>query len=298
MAEPDPTNYNTPEGQAIGASQADLQHDVETLQAYGGAHPDEFTSAGFDNYPDLKVVGYFTAHLDAHESAIRSQLQHPDQFEVRKGAQSDRDRERMQQSLQDDTDVRPLMRQSFSGATGVITLDLQPSNRARAVSRALAARWGGALCVTLAGHPFPKGAWPDTTTCPPIGAMSDRNPDVEFRLALKSSTFGRGEVGTGTARITNHGTTRLTAETGSSLYASIVKPGTADRIGWLFEAQTAMARTITVEPGQTSEFEFRFGSDDCRATGDYALPAGHYGLLMGLGGFGRSDEAAITIVDE
>jgi hypothetical protein len=159
-------------------------------------------------------------------------------------------------------------------------------------------RWGRTICIEVGGHPYPKGAWPDASRCPDEPMRTDRNSDVEFRLMLDKPALARGEVGTGIARITNHGTTPLSTTTGSTLGASVFEPGSTSAISGLSEASADVARTVNTKPGETVEIPLRFGTDDCRPNSDYSLPTGTYAVSSYLKGYGRSDEVTVTVVDQ
>jgi hypothetical protein len=280
----------------VGATQGELQSDVETVRKYGEAHPDEFTIAGFDNVPDVRVVGVFTDHLDQHRDAIRPQLQHPDRFEVRKGELSARDSEAIQNTITKEWEG------VFSGVgggniRGVVDVSLRPTKAGIDAARAIHARWSRGVCIDIAGHPYPKGSRPDPSKCSQEPRRTDRNSDVEFRLILDKTTLARGESGSGHVRITNNGSAQLTADTGSPIDASVTAPGSNDVIGVDSGAHADVGLSVRLAPGETREYPLRFGTADCRPNSDYSLPAGTYVVSTYLENFGRSDDVTITIVE-
>jgi hypothetical protein len=282
----------------VGAQQTSLRADAETVRRYGEGHPEDFTQVAFENRPSVRLLGVFTDHLDEHRAALQPQLQHPDQFEVRKGALTARDAQAIQKTLNEEA---PFAHQWNSNGSGGLDFHVNANFFATADGRSAAAaarqRWGDVMCLTIAGHPFPKGAWPDTSTCPADPAPTDRNTAVDFKLVLDKTTLQRGEVGTGTGRVTNNGTVALEAMTGGYVGANVTAPGSQQILGSSSGAQTLEAVGRHADPGQTLEMPIRFGTEDCRADSDYALPAGEYVVSSYLKGFGRSDDVTITILD-
>jgi hypothetical protein len=279
----------------ISAEQEPLRGDLATIQDYGHAHPDEYTSTGFDNDPTIRLFAYFSGHVDDHRAALAKLVAHADRLEVRQSSQSEREQHAIMDSLDHQSG---LFTSDGPDSRGPVNISMRATAAARERAEQLRDRYRDRVCLTLAGHPFPRGAWPDTSTCPADPAPTERNAQVKFTLVLDTTTLARGEQGTGTAQITNHGAAAIMADTGSSLDAVITRAGSNDIVGGAVGGfSDLMGAQIRAEPGQTVEFPVRFGTDDCAPNTDYSLPAGDYTVSSYVKGFGRSDDVTITVVD-
>lgn len=278
----------------IDRAQRPLRGDQNKLRAYGAQHEDEFTELMWDNGPPVKLVGYFSKNLDRHRAALVPLLEHPDRLELRRSLQSDRDRQRIMQSLDFDSD---LFTTAGGRPNGTVHIDLRTTAAARKTATDLRAEWGDLVCLRLGSHPFPKGAWPDTSSCPKDPAPTKRNPAVRFTITLDKTTLRRGEIGTGTARIQNMGTAVIETITGTDIGASVTKPGSNRIVGALTESHNAAGLLVRAEPGGTAEIPVRFGTEDCEPNRDYSLPPGQYVVSSYVEEFGRSDDVKIRIVE-
>lgn len=59
-----------------------LLRDMQTAMAYCDQWPDESSGIRFDRGNPAKLIAYFTARLDEHESELKAQLEHPDRLVV------------------------------------------------------------------------------------------------------------------------------------------------------------------------------------------------------------------------
>jgi hypothetical protein len=296
----DPTDYNAAHA-AVEQKQSALQDDVERIRVYGEMHTNEFASAGFDNYPKVVSVGYFTGNLEGHRAALLPTVEHDDAFEVRLAVQSAAAAERIRGEWEaEGSSIGPRRSVLYDRANGSLEIDLAPTKAGRAAARLVEERWGDVACILLAGHPYPRGAAPDAPVqCPNVDTMpTKRNSNVDFLITLDRPSVARGERGTGVARITNRGSTRIEAGTGSDVTGFVIESETNRLVGFRTGPMNAMASVIRAEPGETIEKPFVFGTDDCHADADYATPAGEYLVTVSLGEFGRSNDAAVTVTEE
>jgi hypothetical protein len=279
--------------QQVEDGQRPLREDLEKLRVYGEQHTNEYTQLRWDNGPPVRVVGYFTTNLDAHRAALETQLEHPDKLELRESLQSKDDQHVIMNSLDYGS-------QLFMGAgprpNGAVDIHMHASSAARDRAAQLHERHGDLVCISLAGHPYPKGAWPDTSKCPEE-TRTDNNPSVDFTLSLAKTTFERGETGTGTARITNNGDTAIERITGSAIAGSVTRPDSNEIVAFVTRSETSMGYERRAEPGQTIEVPVWFSTEDCARNSDYVLPPGEYIVSTSLEGFGRSDDVTITVVE-
>ena len=282
----------------VGATQQELQGDVDIVRHYGEAHPDEFTIAGFVNVPEVHVVGVFTGHLEQHRDAIRPRLAHPDAFEVRQGALSERDATAIQKTISDKPEWQRVSMSIGSGnLAGTVTVSVRATSDGVQAAKDMHARWSRGVCLDVAGHPYPKGSRSDPSKCPEGHLPTDRNADVKFELLPDTTTVHRGDTGAGRVRITNRGTKTLTADTGSPIGAAVIAPGSNETLGTDSGPHADVGLNVHLDPGQTQEYPLRFGTVDCRPNSDFSLPAGKYILTTYLTNFGRSDDVTITIVE-
>jgi hypothetical protein len=282
------------DGMRIGAEQQSLRGDLEKVQEYGRAHPDEYTSVGFDNEPTIRVFAYFSGHVDDHRAALQNLVAHPDKLEVRESNQSERDQKAIMDSLDHSSGM---FKSAGPDSRGPVNISMATTAQALRVATELHERHGDRVCLLLGGHPFPKGAWADTAKCPTEPAPTDRNPSVEFKLELDHTTLHRGEAGTGTARIKNNGTSTISAFTGSDIGANVTRPGSNAIVSHDTGFHTLAGRTLAPKPGETVEIPVRFPTDDCSPNSDYSLPPGEYTVSSYVKEFGRSDEVTITIIE-
>jgi hypothetical protein len=295
--ERDPYNY-TADPDHVGAQQAALRGDQEIVLRYGEAHPDDFTQVAFENHPTVKVLGVFTDHLDEHRAALETQHKDPEKFEVRQGTVTARDEKAIQQALDDAPFAHQWNTNGFGGLDGHVSANFFSTREGRNAAEAAHARWGRVICITIADHPYPKGAWADPSECPADPVPTDRNAALKFTLVFDKTKLHRGEQGTGTAQITNNSATTITVESGSSLGANVTRPGSNDIVGGAVGGfSDLMGRSIRAAPGETVDVPIRFGTDDCAPNSDYSLPAGDYVVSSYLKEFGRSDDVTITIVE-
>ena len=300
VPEEDPTDYNAVHA-AVEAKQRALQDDVDRIRAYGEAHVDEFASAGFDNYPKVISVGYFSDNLEAHRAALLATVEDDDAFEVRLAVQSAAAAERIRGEWEaEGSKIGPRRSVLYDRANGSLEIDLAATKAGRGAARLVEEKWGDVACVRVAGHPYPRGAAPDKAVqCPTVEtASTTANPNVDFHISLDRPSVARGEVGKGVARITNRGPTMIEATTGANVHGFVIEPKTNRVVGFLTGNMLASALVVRAEPGQTIEKPFIFGTDDCRSDGDYATPAGEYLVRVSLGAFGRSNDVGLTVTEE
>ncbi len=291
---PPPPGYGAPDAASKVAA---LAPDVDVIRAYGSTHPDEFTGVASEYTMGQRLLVYFTDHLDEHRAALSELVAKPDDFEVVRSAFSEREAIAIAEEIQNG---EPFKGQhggggyrSFSGQIGV---NFYPTKSGRAAAGAARDRWGDGVCVEIAGHPYPKGSWPDTSHCERAHSF-DENRDVSMELELDPATTARGEIVTGTLLVTNNGNATLTWPAGSEIGAQVLERASDDVVGGEWRG-VADDESRTAGPGQTVKIPVRFTTGDCRPDSDYALPAGTYDVVTGLSPNGGSARAILRIIDE
>ena len=273
--------------EADGAAQGELQGDLDAIKAYGAEHPDEFSAAGFSNDPTVRATGWFTGHLDQHRAALAARVPHPDKLAVLQGYLSERDSQALQQQVQDDAHLKGHWNQIAGGtATGIVTVGFNAARADRDAAAYARRTWGDKLCITIASHPYPHGAWTDQPTCPPAAppesTTTTTDPGVTVKFALARHDVPRGESGHGTLTITNRSAHTVEFTTGGQgLGAAVLIPATGENVGTESGAHTLEARIWRAAPGDSIDVPVVFGTEDCRPNGQYALPAGTYEVRVG-----------------
>jgi hypothetical protein len=276
---------------------ATLGPDQDVIRAYGDAHPDEFTSVVSEYTMGQRLLAYFTGHLDEHRAALAALVANPNDFAVVQGVHSFRESQAIADAIQNDPQLHgEVGGVTWGTAAGAVGANFRSTKSGRAAAGAVRDKFGDGVCVQIAGHPYPKGAWPDASSCEHVVTF-EQSDDVELSLALDTPKVVRGTIVNGTLRVTNHGVQSRSWPGGSDLGAFVLdEAGTA--IGsQAVEGGTAMASSWVAAPGATIAIPVRFGTDDCRANADYSLPAGTYDVLTGLTPNGGSAGATLKITE-
>lgn len=179
-------------------------------------------------------------------------------------------------------------------AQGLVEADFFSHAAGRAAAAATHERWGRGVCVMIADHPYPKGAWPDATKCTPLSADApDRNIATSVRLDTPS--VPRGVTATGVATVTNHGPAEVEFSGGRGPAGAVVKPGGSDPLARDFGVHTAEGYMYKIPPGKSVEMPVTVSTNDCRPDTDYAVPAGDYEVIIAGGRLGPIVRVPLTI---
>lgn len=288
---PPPPGYARPTTESKRAS---LSRDADVIRAYGQAHPDEFTDVVWEYTMGQRLLAYFTDRLDEHRAALRQLVANPDDVEVVKAGYSAAEAVAIADEIQNQEPFTGKHEGASRTFTGVVGVNFYPTKAGRAAADAVREKFGDGVCVEIAGHPYPKGSWPDDTRCERMPKF-EPNADVSMDLDLDRTTTARGEVGTGTLTVTNTGSESLTWPAGAELGAYVVERSSGNVVGGEGRG-VAENDSVTAEPGETVKIPVRFTTDDCRSDSDYALPVGSYDVVTGLHEAG-SARAVLQVTD-
>ncbi len=274
-------NDDTPGWSRIGREQNQLQADVRRVREYGRAHPMEWVGLRFDNARPVRVIAAFTDHLDIHEQALRSLVEHPRQLAVEREPYSAAQLERIREDLHTrlfEGDQRVAV------AVGMTWAKVFVHFRASAelVARELHERYGDALVITVGAMPFPLRAF---NCCPPKPEPTLTRDGLELRLVLDQASVPSGDGATGRLVVRNAGHEVVELETGEpTVGVALDRDGQV--VGVYSGAIAGVGRLLKLGPGEEGSVSAIVGTASCSSRVGYLLPPGRYSALVPLNVYG------------
>lgn len=267
----------------IGAKQEVLRPDLDIVRQYGAAHADEYSGEGFLNEDgDPVLVAWFTGHLDEHLAALKALVAHPERVRTKQGVNSGADVSAMADEFHKDPRFQTTVSGNSGGSSGPspFNIDFFATKVAREAAEYARQKYGTKACISIAGHPYPRGAWADPSECRDL-ETTDTPADIEVEF-IDEVTVARGDVASGTMKVTNKGDAPWNAMGGGKGFAAaVVQRGTDERVAGFNGGVTLEGRTFTAAPGETIDVPYWFGTDDCRPELNYSLPPGEYDIVLG-----------------
>lgn len=262
---PDISGENDP----IVIEQQRLRSDLEVVQAYAAANPLDFGSVRFENLPRVRIVVGFRADVGKHCAALRAMLAFPDSFEITWQSLSEIELTELHERI-----VMEIRGDMVS--VGQASDHLEVTLRADAVdtARALLARYGSAVRLTVGMLPFPDPGGAAGGRC----LLPDdlRSADVQTRLELEPAIVRSGADFRGTVRLTNPGAGVLVVDSGEPGIAYIYRLGEDRPIGTYTGIIGGVGRGDTLQPGASLAIGVVGGTASCDPASGWALGPGPY----------------------
>jgi hypothetical protein len=150
---------------------------------------------------------------------------------------------------------------------------------ATGVAEELHQQFGDQVDLTVGALPYPPGTSPRSSAAEPPDLL---DPD-EITAALDGPAVVRsgGTLDHGLL-LTNHTTRELQVMTNGRVTATVVDPGTGERVGGYSGAQTLPGIRFRVGPGQTQRIPLLIGTDSFDPRLGYTIPDGQWGIQATL----------------
>lgn len=269
-------------------TQAALRDDLETVRAYGEAHPESWVGVRFSNDPTVRLVASFTGELAGHDRALRRVLSHPDRLVLEPGRHTSAELQAMTTEI-DDLIARRVAetgRSVSSGigeGVGVVQVHLRADQEDFAAE--LAQRYGPAVelrvgAFTYPGRrrPEPRGRVRPGTSRRPAPPEEVHLPGLELRVEVDRAVVEVGDDGHGKLVFHNGGDAPVGPLYGGQPLTGVLYDDAGERVGGSGLPTRGTGWVLELAPGETASVEFFFGTASCRKELGYVLPPGEYGL--------------------
>ncbi len=284
---PDPTDFS--ENRPLAHDQGRLQGDVEAMQAYGSAHPDEFTAVRFENSPWVRLVVGFTGHIQEHCAALRTILEFPNDFQIIRQPRTATELEQIQQAI-----VALAGQHLRSVGIGAETIDVQLRADGLSIAEQIHATYGDLLTIYVGFLPYPDPASAGVD-CSAI--LKDIVTDTPLRVSARLDTARvvTGEDFRGTVTITNAGADVVEFESGDPMTAVVYRRGSNQVVGAYEGGIGGVGAGGTLQPGETLDIGVLGGTASCDPTLGYALPPGSYDVRVRVDQYAHPEATGVVI---
>lgn len=273
-----------------------LRHDLEVVQRYGEAHPEEWTEVLFENEPSVRIIVLVaSAEPERHAEALKKIVAYPDQLDVRSTVHARSELEITMDEIRNRAEW-PEAFLSLGIVRGRINVQLMADQESLAST--LAANYGNALELRVGALPFPSiqdGDRNSRRVGPeiPLIASSELNATIEGNLVVSSG----GTTG-GSLRFHNLGSETIVLNTNGCVTARVLDPSTGEVIGGFVGAQTLPLVQFSIAPGASAAVPVMIGTASYRSRLGYTVPPGEWEIdaLITLEGQGQRRIAPLRIV--
>ena len=291
-----PTSW--PSGDVLAARAASidaLREDAEAVTSYAYSQPD-FADFRFEHgaAETFLVVG-FSDGVARHRAAIAELVTHEDRVLVCRMAHSKKELDVVMAELQAATMAGQFRASSFGPSQGVLQVAFFADQQADAA--ALVARYADLVEVTVGLHPYPlNGSSEPGAPC----AGTDLTPPVDqlglaVRLELTQTEVASGAAFSGTLTLRNEGAAFSGFNTGATVVATVLNPGTNTVAGVYVGALNDVGATGALQPGDELVLSVIGATATCDASLGYGLPPGGYDVVVAMPRLG--DPALVPRVD-
>jgi hypothetical protein len=251
-----------------------LHCDIETIRAYGDAHPDEWTEVLFENEPTVRMIALFAGpHLKEHDRALRALVDHPEFLDVRQAQFS---RTQLETMLDEARQHRSGPGTFLMSGIGRGKLQLTLGADQESLAATLLERFGDAVNLKVGSFAFPMPT--DSAAGPPLP-----RPDVlpilleGVDVSLSDSVIvTSGRVAHGSLEFSNHGAVEMTLDTNGVVTARILDPSTLEVVGGFVGAQTMPLVRFLMAPGETVTVPLLVGAASFKRGLGYIVPPGEW----------------------
>ena len=284
---PDPTDFS--ENGPLANNQGRLQGDAATMQTYGSAHPDEFTSVRFENSPWVRLVIGFTGHIQEHCAALRAMLEFPTEFQIVRLPRTATELLEVQQAIV--ALAGPHLRSAGSGPEAI---DVQLRADGISIAEQIHATYGELVKIQVGFLPYPDRTSADID-CSAI--LKDIVTDTPLRATarLETARVVTGADFGGTVTVTNRGADVVEFESGDPMTAVIYRRGTDQVVGAYDGGIGGVGTGGTLQPGGTLDIGVLGGTASCDPTLGYALPPGLYDVRVPVDQYAHPDATGVVI---
>ena len=284
---PDPTDFS--ENGPLAHDQGRLQGDVEAMQAYGSAHPDEFTAVRFENAPWVRLVVGFTGHIQEHCAALRAILEYPNDFQIIRQPRTGTELEQIQQAI-----VALAGQHLRSVGIGAETIDVQLRADGLSIAEQIHATYGDLLTIYVGFLPYPDPASAGVD-CSAI--LKDIVTDTPLRVTarLETARVVTGQDFRGTVTVTNTGADVVEFESGDPMTAVVYRRGSNQVVGAYEGGISGVGAGGTLQPGGTLDIGVLGGTASCDPTLGYALPPGLYDVRVRVDQYAHPEATGVVI---
>ncbi len=284
---PDPTDVS--EDGPLARDQARLSGDVETMQTYGSAHPDEFTSVRFENGPWVRLIVGFTGHIQEHCAALRAMLEFPTEFQIVRLPKTATELDQVQHAIV--ALAGPHLRSAGSGPE---TIAVQLRADGISIAEQIHATYGDLVKIQVGFLPYPDPTSADSD-CAAI--LNDIVTDTPLRATarLETARVVSGADFGGTVTVTNGGLEAVEFESGDPMTAIIYRRGTDQVVGAYDGGIGGVGAGGTLQPGGTLDIGVLGGTASCDPTLGYALPPGLYDVRVPVDQYAHPDATGVVI---
>jgi hypothetical protein len=148
-------------------------------------------------------------------------------------------------------------------------------------------QFGDQIDLTVGALPYPPGTSPRPRPGSPPRSPADEPPDLLDPDEVTAALDGPAVVRSGATLdhgllLTNHTTRELQVMTNGRVTATVVDPGTGERVGGFSRPQTLPGIRFRVGPGQTERIPLLIGTDSFDPRLGYTVPAGQWGIQTTL----------------
>ena len=284
---PDPTDFS--ENGPLANNQGRLQGDAETIQRYGSAHPDEFTSVRFENSPWVRLVIGFTGHIQEHCAALRAMLEFPTEFQIVRLPRTATELLEVQQAIV--ALAGPHLRSAGSGPEAI---DVQLRADGISIAEQIHATYGELVKIQVGFLRYPDRTSADFD-CSAI--LKDIVTDTPLRATarLETARVVTGADFGGTVTVTNRGADVVEFESGDPMTAVIFRRGTDQVVGAYDGGIGGVGAGGTLQPGGTLDIGVLGGTASCDPALGYALPPGLYDVRVPVDQYAHPDATGVVI---
>lgn len=256
-------------------AQAVLRGDVEVVQRYGEAHPEDWGGLRFQNEPSVRLVAGFSQNLDGHREALIRLVEHPRRLMVKALPRSLAELEALREEIRATAPQGALL--GTGPRWGRLYVHLRADQEDLAAQ--LSVRYGKALELEVGAfrYPMPEGLDVSAVRPPryrPLGITG-----LELSLHLGPKTVRAGHQGRATVVVHNTGTGRVGPLYSGQPLVGALLDGHGRAVGGL--GHVAIAGTglvIDLQPDDRLSVPVLYGTASLRSDWGYLVPPGRYWL--------------------